>query len=40
MIYNKFVEVGRVVFIAKGKDQGKLAILVNIIDGNRVTTHF
>jgi large subunit ribosomal protein L14e len=36
MIYNKFVEVGRVVFIAKGKDQGKLAVLVNIIDGNRV----
>uniref|UniRef100_A0A914E6L0 Large ribosomal subunit protein eL14 n=1 Tax=Acrobeloides nanus TaxID=290746 RepID=A0A914E6L0_9BILA len=35
MIYNKFVEVGRVVFIAKGKDQGKLAVIVNIIDGNR-----
>ena len=36
MIYNKFVEIGRVVFIAKGKDQGKLAVIVNVIDGNRV----
>lgn len=36
MIYNKFVEIGRVVFIAKGKDEGKLAVIVNVVDGNRV----
>jgi len=36
MIYSKFVEIGRVVFIAKGKDEGKLAVIVNVIDGNRV----
>jgi ribosomal protein L14E/L6E/L27E len=36
MIYHKFVEIGRVVYIAKGKNQGKLAVIVNIIDGNKV----
>ena len=36
MIYQKYVEIGRVVFIAKGKDQGKLAVIVNVIDGNKV----
>lgn len=36
MIYNKFVEIGRIVYIAKGKDEGKLAVIVNIVDGNRV----
>ena len=36
MIYNKFVEIGRVVYVAKGKDEGKLAVIVNIVDGNRV----
>ncbi|KAL3090097.1 hypothetical protein niasHS_006549 [Heterodera schachtii] len=36
MIYHRFVEIGRVVYIAKGKDQGKLAVIVNVIDGNKV----
>jgi hypothetical protein len=36
MIYNKLVEIGRVVFIAKGKDEGKLATIVNIVDGTKV----
>ena len=35
MIFNKFVELGRVVFIAKGKDEGKLAVVVDVLDGNR-----
>ncbi|CAJ0578145.1 unnamed protein product, partial [Mesorhabditis spiculigera] len=35
-VFKRLVEVGRVVFIAKGKDQGKLATIVNVIDGNRV----
>uniref|UniRef100_A0A915LR06 Large ribosomal subunit protein eL14 n=1 Tax=Meloidogyne javanica TaxID=6303 RepID=A0A915LR06_MELJA len=34
MIYNKFVEIGRVVYITKGKDKGKLAVIANaLIDG-------
>lgn len=37
MIFNKFVELGRVVFIAKGKDEGKLAVVVDVLDGNRVS---
>uniref|UniRef100_A0A914GVI2 Large ribosomal subunit protein eL14 n=1 Tax=Globodera rostochiensis TaxID=31243 RepID=A0A914GVI2_GLORO len=36
MIYHRFVEIGRVVYIAKGKEQGKLAVIVNVIDGNKV----
>ncbi|KAI1722659.1 ribosomal protein l14 domain-containing protein [Ditylenchus destructor] len=36
MIYNKYVEIGRVAYIAKGKDVGKLAVIVNVVDGNRV----
>ena len=34
-IYQKYVEIGRVVYIARGKDQGKLAVIVNVIDGNK-----
>jgi large subunit ribosomal protein L14e len=36
MIFTKFVEIGRVVFISKGKDQGKLAVITNVVDGNKV----
>lgn len=36
VIYHKFVEIGRVVYIAKGTQQGKLAVIVNVIDGNKV----
>ncbi|CAD5208836.1 unnamed protein product [Bursaphelenchus xylophilus] len=34
-IFNKYVELGRVVFIAKGKDEGKLAVIVDVVDGNK-----
>ena len=37
MIYMKLVEIGRVVFITKGKDEGKLAVIVNVLDSNRVS---
>lgn len=37
MVFNRVVQIGRVVFIASGKDQGKLAAIVNVIDGNRVS---
>lgn len=36
MVYQRFVEIGRVVMITEGKDQGKLATIVNVVDGNRV----
>jgi len=39
-IYNKYVEIGRVVFISSGKDEGKLAVIVNVIDGNKVSNVF
>jgi hypothetical protein len=37
MIYNKFVEIGRIAFISKGKDQQKLAVIVDVVDGNKVS---
>ncbi|CAD6186360.1 unnamed protein product [Caenorhabditis auriculariae] len=36
MVFHRVVQVGRVVFISEGKDEGKLATIVNVIDGNRV----
>jgi hypothetical protein len=38
MIYSKFVEIGRVVFIAQGKNTNKLAVIVDVVDGNRVSS--
>lgn len=37
MVYKLMVEIGRIVFIGKGKDEGKLAAIVDVIDGNRVS---
>ena len=34
--FTKFVQVGRVVYIAKGDCAGKIAVIVDIIDQNRV----
>ncbi|KAH3743745.1 60S ribosomal protein L14 [Pelomyxa schiedti] len=36
MLYKKFVQVGRVVLVNYGPDNGKLATIVDIIDENRV----
>uniref|UniRef100_A0A914Z2U4 Large ribosomal subunit protein eL14 n=1 Tax=Panagrolaimus superbus TaxID=310955 RepID=A0A914Z2U4_9BILA len=36
MIFTKFVEIGRVVYISKGKNEGKLAVITNVVDGNKV----
>uniref|UniRef100_A0A7E4UVD7 Large ribosomal subunit protein eL14 n=1 Tax=Panagrellus redivivus TaxID=6233 RepID=A0A7E4UVD7_PANRE len=36
VLFNKFVEIGRVVYIFKGKDEGKLAVITNVVDGNKV----
>ena len=36
MPFKKFVEIGRVAVIGDGKDAGKIAAIVNVIDQNRV----
>jgi large subunit ribosomal protein L14e len=36
MVGTRFVEIGRVVYINYGPDQGKLAVVVDIVDYNRV----
>ena len=36
MPFKRFVEVGRVVFAADGKEKGKIAAIVNVIDQNKV----
>uniref|UniRef100_A0A0N5A8A5 Large ribosomal subunit protein eL14 n=1 Tax=Syphacia muris TaxID=451379 RepID=A0A0N5A8A5_9BILA len=35
MVYKRMVEIGRIVFIGQGKDEGKLAVIVDVVDGNR-----
>merc|ERR1711915_164016 len=35
MTFRKFVQIGRVVFLNDGRYKGKLAVVVDIIDGNR-----
>merc|ERR1712137_1504815 len=35
MPFTKFVEVGRIVYINKGQDAGKIAAIVDILDQNR-----
>lgn len=36
MLYKLFVEIGRVILISEGKDSGKIGVIVNVIDQNRV----
>mmetsp|Transcript_3274 Transcript_3274/g.5077 ORF Transcript_3274/g.5077 Transcript_3274/m.5077 type:complete len:136 (+) Transcript_3274:74-481(+) len=36
MVFQKFVEIGRVCMINYGKDSGKLCTIINVVDGNRV----
>lgn len=36
MVYKKFVGIGKVVFIALGPYAGKLAVIVNVVDQNRL----
>jgi large subunit ribosomal protein L14e len=35
-VFTKFVQVGRAVFINYGKDVGKLAVIVGVMNDNRV----
>lgn len=39
-LYTRFVEVGRIVLIQYGPLRNKLATVVDILDGNRVSIHF
>jgi hypothetical protein len=34
--YKRFVQIGRVVLVSFGPDAGKLAVIVNVLDHNRV----
>eukprot|EP00053_Salpingoeca_punica_P007304 m.67025 g.67025 ORF g.67025 m.67025 type:complete len:152 (+) comp14088_c2_seq1:59-514(+) len=36
MVYHRFIEIGRVVLISSGKDAGKLAVIVDVIDQARL----
>nr|ALS04322.1 60S ribosomal protein L14 [Acartia pacifica]ALS04323.1 60S ribosomal protein L14 [Acartia pacifica]ALS04324.1 60S ribosomal protein L14 [Acartia pacifica]ALS04325.1 60S ribosomal protein L14 [Acartia pacifica] len=36
MPFKKFVEIGRVAFLADGPEKGKIAAIVNVIDQNKV----
>jgi large subunit ribosomal protein L14e len=36
MTYSKFVQVGRIAYVAIGPDQGKICAIVDVIDQNRV----
>merc|ERR1712121_573723 len=35
MPYQRFVEIGRVAYVAHGDDKGKLVVIVDVIDQNR-----
>ena len=35
-VFERYVQVGRVVYVAHGPDKGKLAVIVDVIDQNRV----
>ena len=39
MPFQRYVEVGRVVIINYGKDYGKLYVITDIVDQNRVSRH-
>ncbi len=35
-VYKRFVEVGRVALINEGPDQGKLCVIIDVVDQKRV----
>jgi large subunit ribosomal protein L14e len=39
-VFERFVEIGRVAYIAHGDDKGKLCVIVDVIDQNRVCLPF
>ena len=39
-MFTRFVEVGRVAYVSYGAEFGKLCVIADIIDGNRVCCLF
>jgi len=35
-LFTRFVEIGRVVLVNYGPDSGKLATVIDVVDGNKV----
>ncbi|KAJ0972765.1 hypothetical protein J5N97_020724 [Dioscorea zingiberensis] len=38
ILFKRYVELGRVVLVNYGKDYGKLIVIVNVVDQNRIST--
>ena len=38
--FKRYVEVGRVVLVGEGPSAGQLAVIVEVIDHNRVSSHY
>ena len=38
-LYKKFVEIGRVCLVNYGPDVGKLCVIIDVVDSNRVSNH-
>ena len=36
MVFHKFIEIGRVVCLNYGRDSGKTAVVLDILDENRI----
>ena len=36
MVYARFVEIGRVVYVRYGKEEGKLGVIIEVVDHNKV----
>lgn len=39
-LFTRFVEIGRVVLVNYGPDYGKLATIIDVVDGNKVSAAF
>lgn len=37
--FKRFVEIGRVALVNYGEDYGKLVVIVDVVDQNRVTSY-
>jgi len=36
MVYNRFVEIGRVVYVRHGEEEGKIGVIIEVVDHNKV----
>ena len=37
-VFKRYVEIGRVALVNYGKDHGKLVVIVDVVDQNRVSS--